>query len=54
MTFSHAQIVITFFMNSCAVGHFEFLARETEFDQIAFWDCFGGAITSVIGCYRFV
>ena len=54
MTFSHAQIVITFFMNSCAVGHFEFLARETEFDQIALWDCFGGAITSVIGCYRFV
>ena len=41
-------------MNSCAVGHFEVLARETGFDQIALWDCFGDAITSVISCYRFV
>ena len=41
MTFSHAQIVIIFFMNSCAVGHFEVLAREAGFDQIALWDCFG-------------
>ena len=50
MTFSHAQIVIIFFMNGCAVGHFEVLARETGFDQTALWDCFGDAITSVIGC----
>ena len=40
MTFSHAHIVIIFFMNSCAVGHYEVLARETGFDQIALWDCF--------------
>jgi len=41
-------------MKSCAVGHFEVLARETGIDQIALWDCFGGTITSVIGCYEFV
>lgn len=53
MTFSHAQIVIIFFMNSCAVGHFEVLARDwVRSDCIMglFWD----AITSVIGCYRFI